>query len=119
MTDLSATTNDVLAFWRAAGPDKWFNKDEAFDAEIRSRFLQTHEAAVAGTLAPWKLTADGALALCIVLDQFPRNMFRGSARTLGKRLNRSIRQPSFVPFRPLAIVKFAWPPKPPRPAWSL
>ena len=70
---------DVLAFWRAAGPDKWFKKDEAFDAEIRTRFLATYEAAAAGALA-WDETAEGALALLIVLDQFPRNMFRGSAR---------------------------------------
>lgn len=69
----------VLAFWRAAGPDKWFEKDDAFDAEIRARFLATYEAAVAGRLA-WDETPDGALALVIVLDQFPRNMFRDSAR---------------------------------------
>jgi len=70
---------DVLAFWRAAGPDKWFTKDTAFDDEIRSRFLATYEAAAARTLA-WDDTAEGALALLIVLDQFPRNIFRGSAR---------------------------------------
>ena len=70
---------DVLAFWRAAGPDKWFKKDEAFDAEIRRRFLATYEAAAAGALG-WDETPEGALALLIVLDQFPRNMFRGSAR---------------------------------------
>ncbi|HEU5272563.1 MAG TPA: DUF924 family protein, partial [Xanthobacteraceae bacterium] len=49
------------------------------DADIRTRFLATYEAAAAGRLA-WDETADGALALLIVLDQFPRNMFRGSAR---------------------------------------
>jgi uncharacterized protein (DUF924 family) len=70
---------DVLAFWRAAGPDKWFAKDTAFDDEIRARFLATYEAAAARRLA-WDDTAEGALALLIVLDQFPRNMFRGSAR---------------------------------------
>src|SRR5690242_1329079 len=41
---------DVLAFWRAAGPDKWFTKDDGFDAEIRTRFLATYEAAAAGRL---------------------------------------------------------------------
>jgi uncharacterized protein (DUF924 family) len=70
---------DVLAFWRAAGPDKWFDKDAAFDAEIAARFLPTCEAAAAGALA-WEATPEGALALLIVLDQFPRNIFRGSAR---------------------------------------
>jgi uncharacterized protein (DUF924 family) len=75
----TAAPQDVLAFWRAAGPDKWFTKDAAFDDDIRPRFLATYEAAAAGALA-WDDTAEGALALLIVLDQFPRNMFRGSAR---------------------------------------
>ena len=72
---------DVLAFWREAGPDKWFKKDDVFDAEIRQRFLATYEAAAAGRLFHWEDTPEGALALVIALDQFPRNMFRGSART--------------------------------------
>jgi uncharacterized protein (DUF924 family) len=71
---------DVLAFWREAGPDKWFTRDDAFDAEVRDKFLSTYEAAAAGWLADWEATAEGALALVIVLDQFPRNMFRGQAR---------------------------------------
>jgi uncharacterized protein (DUF924 family) len=74
-----AAAPDLLAFWRAAGPDKWFAKDAAFDAEIAERFLATYEAAAAGALG-WDATPEGALALLIVLDQFPRNMFRGSAR---------------------------------------
>ena len=69
----------VLAFWRAAGPDKWFEKDAAFDADIREKFLATYEAAAAGRLA-WDDGPEGTLALLIVLDQFPRNMFRNSAR---------------------------------------
>jgi uncharacterized protein (DUF924 family) len=69
----------VLAFWRAAGPDKWFNKDAGFDAEIRTRFLGVYEAAAAGALA-WDEDPQGALAFVIVLDQFPRNMFRNSPR---------------------------------------
>ena len=76
-----ASTDQVLAFWRGAGPDKWFNKDAAFDAEVRRRFLSTYEAAVAGRLEQWEATPEGSLALLLVLDQFPRNMFRGSART--------------------------------------
>jgi fatty-acyl-CoA synthase len=72
--------DDVLAFWRAAGPDKWFEADAAFDAEIRAKFLVVYEAAAAGQLAQWEMSAEGALALLIVLDQFPRNMFRASAR---------------------------------------
>jgi uncharacterized protein (DUF924 family) len=75
-----ASPSDVLAFWREAGEDKWFAKDDAFDTAIRERFLATYEAAAAGGLAGWEATAEGALALTIVLDQFPRNMFRGTAR---------------------------------------
>src|SRR6185437_8003760 len=72
---------DVLAFWRKAGKDKWYTKNEAFDAEVRQRFLGLWQQAAAGELASWEATDDGALALVIVLDQFPRNMFRGDART--------------------------------------
>jgi uncharacterized protein (DUF924 family) len=76
-----AEPREILAFWRGAGSDKWFTKDDAFDSEVRARFLSTYEAAVRGDLDAWERTADGALALVIVLDQFPRNMFRGEART--------------------------------------
>lgn len=69
---------EILAFWRQAGPEKWFAKDESFDAEIRRRFLPAHEAAAAGRLDDWQETPEGAYALLILLDQFPRNLFRGS-----------------------------------------
>jgi uncharacterized protein (DUF924 family) len=71
----------IIAFWREAGADRWFEKDSAFDNEIKQRFLATHEAAAAGRLTDWESSADGALALLILLDQFPRNMFRGETRT--------------------------------------
>jgi uncharacterized protein (DUF924 family) len=74
-----ATPQSVLAFWRAAGPDKWFEDDAGFDAEISRRFAGTYAAATAGELA-WDENPEGALALVVVLDQFPRNMFRNSAR---------------------------------------
>jgi uncharacterized protein (DUF924 family) len=77
---VTVSPEDVLSFWRAAGPDKWFKKDTAFDDDIRRRFLATYEAAATNGLAAWEATAEGALALTVVLDQFPRNMFRGSAR---------------------------------------
>jgi uncharacterized protein (DUF924 family) len=70
----------IVAFWREAGPDRWFKKDAAFDDEIKRRFLATHEAAAAGRLTDWEQSAEGALALLILLDQFPRNMFRSEAR---------------------------------------
>ena len=75
-----ASAADVVAFWQKAGPDRWFKKDPAFDDEIRERFLATYEAAAAGQLSGWEQSAEGTLALLILLDQFPRNMFRGEAR---------------------------------------
>ena len=75
------TPTDILAFWREAGRDRWYEKDDAFDAEIRRRYLSLWEKAAAGELSSWEASDDGALALVIVLDQFPRNMFRGDART--------------------------------------
>ena len=71
----------VLAFWLAAGHERWFEQDEAFDAAIRERFATTYEDAAAGRLSAWENSPEGALALVIVLDQFPRNMFRGSAKS--------------------------------------
>lgn len=76
-----ASPQAVLAFWRDAGPEKWFKKNAAFDDAIRARFLATYEAAAADELSNWEATPEGTFALLIVLDQFPRNMFRGEART--------------------------------------
>lgn len=74
---------DVLDFWFAGDPtvwrqQRWFVRDDGFDAEISSRFALAVEAARDGALDSWAATAAGALALVIVLDQFPRNLFRGS-----------------------------------------
>ena len=77
----SVTPADVLAFWRQAGGDRWYKRDDAFDADIRHRFHETWQKAVAGELSSWETSDDGALALVIVLDQFPRNMFRNDPRT--------------------------------------
>jgi uncharacterized protein (DUF924 family) len=71
----------MVAFWREAGPDTWFAKDDAFDAECRRRFFAAWEQAARGKLSAWEATAEGALALILLLDQMPRNMFRGDART--------------------------------------
>jgi uncharacterized protein (DUF924 family) len=71
---------EVVEFWRDAGPALWFAKDAQFDQRFRDRFLRDHEAAARGELAQWQSTAEGALALVILLDQFPRNAFRGTAR---------------------------------------
>jgi uncharacterized protein (DUF924 family) len=71
---------EVVSFWRAAGPKAWFEKNENFDNEIRQRFLVLHEQAAEGLLRTWEESSEGALALLLLLDQFPRNMFRGQAR---------------------------------------
>jgi uncharacterized protein (DUF924 family) len=71
--------SDVVAFWLEAGPRKWFAKDDAFDNSIRQRFEALHRRASTGALADWAETAEGALALLILLDQFPRNLYRSSA----------------------------------------
>ena len=75
-----ATADEILAFWQAAGPERWFREDPAFDEEIRRRFLETYEAAARGDLDDWELDPQGALAVLILLDQFPRNLFRGTRR---------------------------------------
>lgn len=86
-----ASPDDVLSFWREAGPDRWFKADPAFDASIHKRFLATLEAAKRGDLDGWENRANGALALAIVLDQFPRNLFRGTARAYaGDELARDV-----------------------------
>lgn len=70
----------MLRFWRAAGLAQWFGQAPDFDRRLRERFLALHEAAARGEHDGWRATADGSLALLILLDQFPRNAFRGSAR---------------------------------------
>ena len=73
---------EVLKFWfEEAGPAKWFGKDEQFDARIRERFGETHARAMQGGLGAWRTTPQGRLAEIIVLDQFSRNLFRGSPQS--------------------------------------
>ena len=69
---------DCLAFWTEAGYEKWFTKDLEFDEAFRARFLDLHYAAARREHDDWIETPEGALALMILLDQFPRNSFRGS-----------------------------------------
>ena len=71
--------NGIVGFWRDAGPAKWFAKDDAFDAELRARFLDEHFAAARREREALLDDADGALALILLLDQVPRNVFRDSA----------------------------------------
>jgi uncharacterized protein (DUF924 family) len=78
---MAAHPADIVTFWRAAGPERWFKKDDAFDAAIRLKFEPTHHAAARGDYDGWIVNADGALALLILLDQFPRNLYRGTAHS--------------------------------------
>jgi uncharacterized protein (DUF924 family) len=73
--------SEVIAFWREADAERWWKKDDAFDDTIRARFLALWHEAAAGGLRPWRASDEGMLALIIVCDQFPRNMFRGDPRT--------------------------------------
>ncbi len=75
---MAAIPQDILGFWRAAGPQKWYARSEAFDAAIALKFEPTHHAAARGQYDGWAQTAEGALALLILLDQFPRNLYRSS-----------------------------------------
>jgi uncharacterized protein (DUF924 family) len=86
MNDRAST---ILRFWfgepgddLAALGKRWFKKDPAFDDEIRSAFLDDIERAARGELDPWVESAPGTLALVVLLDQFPRNVFRDSPRSL-------------------------------------
>jgi len=75
----------VLSFWFGEGDERgksraqWFRKDPAFDEEIRARFLSLYRQAAAGECDHWQGSALDCLALIVVLDQFPRNLFRDSA----------------------------------------
>lgn len=76
------TPEDILTFWYTPPmPQHWFASTPAIDADIRARFGTFWEQAAAGEWDHWQATPEGCLALCIVLDQFPLNMFRGEARS--------------------------------------
>jgi uncharacterized protein (DUF924 family) len=106
----------VVAAWREAGPGKWLRGGEAFDAEIRERFVALHAEAAAGRHDGWVETPEGALALVLLLDQFSRNLHRGQPATyahdekaraiarhavetgLNQRVERGLRQFFYLPF---------------------
>ncbi len=77
---MSVTPAGIITFWMEAGPEKWFKKDAAFDQTIAARFGSTVDQALAGGLNDWSETPSGLLALVLVLDQFPRNIWREDAR---------------------------------------
>lgn len=70
----------VVQFWEEAGPSRWFAKDEAFDRQFRERFKEEYAQAASGMFGDWEQTPTGALALILLLDQYPRNSFRGSPK---------------------------------------
>jgi len=73
--------DEVLRFWfDEHDREAWFKKEPAFDQDIRNRFRHAYDAAAGGELMHWKATPRGALALIVLLDQFPRNMFRQSPK---------------------------------------
>jgi uncharacterized protein (DUF924 family) len=75
-----ARPEEVVACWQPLGPAVWFGKDPDFDRRFRETFAAEHAAAVEGRLFHWQLNAEGALALVLLLDQYPRNAFRDTAR---------------------------------------
>ncbi len=85
---IPSRVSEILEFWFGSGSDAdlehrqplWFSKDPAFDQLIRERFLADYEKAAAGALDDWKKEPRGCLALILLLDQFSRNMFRGTPR---------------------------------------
>lgn len=78
MNELDERALSVTRFWRDAGEEAWFEKNDAFDADFRTRFFDLHFAAAGRECDGWSEHAEGSLALMILLDQFPRNCFRGT-----------------------------------------
>ena len=74
---------DIISFWTEAGPELWFTQNPEFDSRVRWNYFGAHQSAAYGNLDAWAEDAEGALALILLLDQFPRNIFRGLARAFG------------------------------------
>jgi uncharacterized protein (DUF924 family) len=80
MSDAASSANsaEIIKFWRDAGPGKWFDKDARFDATFHDHFRDAHFAAARREYDAWAAKSESALALMLLLDQFPRNCFRGT-----------------------------------------
>ncbi|MDP9136928.1 MAG: DUF924 domain-containing protein [Pseudomonadota bacterium] len=72
------TAEDIVRFWQLAGPARWFTRDAAFDGELAVRYREVLAQARSGLRDGWAASPEGALGLVIVLDQFSRNIHRGS-----------------------------------------
>lgn len=76
-----SSPHDVIECWLRHGPEAWFSRNEALDAEIEAEYADLHFKASRCELSDWEETPEGTLALLLLLDQFPRNLFRGSAHS--------------------------------------
>ena len=81
---MNNTPQDVLKFWRDAGPEKWFKKDDTFDAAIADNFIPLYGRACRGELDDWAKEPDAATALILIFDQFSRNLYRNDARAFAQ-----------------------------------
>lgn len=116
MHNAPAPALEVVAFWRDAGPDKWFAKDMQFDETFRNRFALLHLAAASRVHDNWQEYPYASLALILLLDQFPRNAFRGTAHMfatdpLARRYARAFLNGGFLehveqPLRQFACIPF-------------
>ena len=78
---MPVSIEEILDFWfQETGPEMWFARDVAFDAKVGARLADGHRAAAGGRLGRWREMSRGCVALCILLDQVPRNIFRDTAR---------------------------------------
>jgi len=74
------TKHEILHFWfEETEPQLWFQKSTDFDSRIKERFAVTYEMAKDGLCQSWSANAEGCLALCLLLDQFPRHIYRDQA----------------------------------------
>lgn len=114
---MSARPAKIIDFWLGAGPKAWFSKSDAFDRAVRLEFEADHFAAARGEYDEWVATPEGSLALLLLLDQVPRNLWRGSphafatdplARSIaGAAITRGHDQAAAPTLRPFFYLPFA------------
>ena len=113
---MNKLAEEILDFWTDVGMEGWYAMSAEFDDKIRSRYKDAWKDALAGKYSDWKLEAKSSLALIILLDQFPRNMFRGDGasfasdrmalcvakkaieRNFDKQIDGDMRQFFYLPF---------------------